>query len=78
MAALEASICFYAEFVIMVCRDLISRKSQIVILIHQADINTCRAGLTVIAVDAGSRNGICRKGANDRIVLFFICCSEEF
>ena len=49
---------------VMIRRYAVARKCEIVIFIHKTDIDAGRTGLTVVAIDAGSRNGICRKRAD--------------
>ena len=78
MSALEAGICLDSQFGIVVCGDVITGQSQIVILVYEANIDASRAGLAVVAVDAGSGDGICGKGSDDRIVLLDLGGFQEF
>ena len=72
VATAQAGIRFDAQLGIMVGGDGIPSQGKVVIFVHQTDIDACRAGLAVVAVDAGSGNGVGGEGADDGIVLLLI------
>ena len=78
MAALQASICLYGQLGIMVGGDVISCLCQIVILVYKTDIDPCGARLAVVAIHAGSANGICGETGDDGIILFLVRSIQEF
>ena len=78
VAAVQAGVSFGGQLGIVVGGDAIAGLGQIVILIHKTNVNARRAWLAVIAVDAGSGNGIGGESTNDGIVLFFLGCLQKF
>ena len=78
VAAVETGIRLDGKLCIVIGGNGISRQSQIVILVHEANVDTGRTRLTVVAVDAGTSDGIGSEGSDDGIVLFFLSCLQEF
>ena len=68
--ALNAAVRLYLQFPVMIYRQRISRPGQIIILIDQPDIQSCRTRGAVIAVHAGAFCVMGRKGADHRIIRF--------
>ena len=65
VSATQAGICLDSQFGIVVGRDVIARQSQIIILVYEANINACGAGLAMVAVDAGAGNSIGSERTDD-------------
>ena len=68
--ALNTAVRLYLQFPVMIYRQRISRPGQIIILIDQPDIQSCRTWGAVIAVHAGAFRIMGRKGADHRIIRF--------
>lgn len=78
MSAVQAGICLDIELGIVVSGNDVPGLCKIVILIYQTDINACRAGLAVVAIDAGAGNGVSSKGTDNGVIFFFVGSSQEF
>ena len=78
VSALQAGICLDSQFGIVVSCDVITGQSQVVILVYKANVDACGAGLAMVAIDAGTGNGVGSKGADDGIVLFRLGGIQEF
>ena len=77
MAALQAGVGLDGQLCVVIGGNGIAGQGQVVILVHQTNINVRWAGLAVVAVDTGSSNGVGSKATNDRVVLFLVSCGEE-
>ena len=78
VTAMETGIGFDAELGVVVGGNFIPGLGQVVILVHQTDIDACGAGLAVVAVDAGAGNGVSGKCADDGVILFRLRGIQEF
>lgn len=77
MPAGQAGICVHPQLAVMIMRHRIPGKRQVVILVHQADINTGLAGLAVVAIHAIAHRRTRRKCADHRVVVFFPACLQK-
>ena len=50
MSTVQAGICFRAQLGVVIGGNIIPRQGQIVILVHEANVDTCGAGLAVVTV----------------------------
>lgn len=71
VAALEAGVGFDGQLAVVVVRHSVARTGKVIVFVDQPDIDSGRAGLAVIAVDAVSDGVLRRKAADHRIVVFF-------
>lgn len=55
----------------MVVRHSVARAGKVIVFVDQPDIDSGRAGLAVIAVDAVADGVLRRKAADHRVVVFF-------
>ena len=70
VAAVQAVGCLCCQMGIMVFCQLISRHRKIVILVDESHIQTSRARLAVVAVNADAAGLLGRKAAQNGIILF--------
>ena len=70
VAAVQAVRCLDCQMGIMVFCQLISRHRKIVILVDEPHIQTSRARLAVVAVNADAAGLLGRKAAQNGIILF--------
>ena len=67
----------FRELLIVIRRHAVPDFGQIVIFVDKPDIQTRRAGPAVVAVYAGSKSVLWRKGADCGIIPFLLRCGQN-
>ena len=77
MPAADAVGGVFRELLIVIRRHAVPDFGQIVIFVDKPDIQTRRAGPAVVAVYAGSKSVLWRKGADCGIIPFLLRCGQN-
>lgn len=78
MAAAHTGVGPNRQVSVVVCHQSITGPGQIVILVNEANIQTGRTGLAVVAVDTSPLHILWRKHADDRVILFLVGGIQKF
>ena len=77
MSAVNAILCFFLQLSVMLFCKTVTGFCQIIVFVDQADIQSGRAWLAVIAVDTDTVGILRSKIPDHRIILFLLRYVEE-
>ena len=77
MAAMQTLHGIHRELSIVIRGYGVACKRKIVIFIYESDIYSRRTGLTMVTIDTGALNCVCREACDNRIISFIVGCGEK-